>query len=506
MVKNKNFDSEFCGSLPLHHINVVQSYGYLLIVNKADLNILQVSENVANLFNTDLPQIIGQSISKFTDTENLQELLRSYNGLSKEKIPATLTINNEKLPALLHLKEAYLILEIENRAAASERSFVNVFGEVRYAIAAIEHATSVEEVSRVAISELRKVTGFDGVMMYRFDNEWNGTVIAEDKVDDELEHYMGHTFPASDVPKQARELYLKNPYRLIPDREYQPVRLYPVINPVTQSFIDLSDCNLRGVAAVHLEYLKNMNVQASMSIRVVYQGQLWGLIACHHLTPHYLSFELCAVCELLSSVISNKITSILYKERFEEETKLQREQTDLIAQVYSKNDLIDGLFPTEGKGLANLFDSTGVVAILNGTTYTNGVVPDKDFIGDMVLWLQSKVVKTVYATDHLPQVYEDAASVAGVASGVLVLPVDFAKGDFVICFRPEVVKEIKWGGNPNQAINFEADGKNYHPRNSFKIWQEQVHHTSNAWTPQEMRVADVLRSFIYEFKTKQALV
>ncbi|WP_114941825.1 GAF domain-containing protein, partial [Mucilaginibacter endophyticus] len=160
--------------------------------------------------------------------------------------------------------------------------------------------------SQAAVHELRRITGFDGIMMYRFDEDWNGTVIAEEKDAPELEHYLGHTFPGSDVPRQARDLYLKNSYRLIPDRDFTPVRLYPVMNPVTNTFIDLSDCNLRGVAAVHLEYLKNMNVQASMSIRVIDNGKLWGLIACHHVRPHYLSFETGAVCEMLSSVISNR--------------------------------------------------------------------------------------------------------------------------------------------------------------------------------------------------------
>lgn len=504
MAKAKNYDSEFCGSLPLNHINVIQSYGYLIVLDRPTLKILQVSENITALFDTELPQIINKPLTDFIDTAVIQSLQERFGKKNNEKVPATFAINGRNMPALLHFKADYLILEVEKQQHVGERSFTSVFEEVKYAMAAIERADTIEDVSRAAISELRKLTGFDGMMMYRFDSEWNGTVIAEEKVP-ELENYLGHTFPASDVPRQARELYLKNPYRLIPDRDYQPVRLYPIINPVTHTFIDLSDCNLRGVAAVHLEYLKNMNVQASMSIRVIHQGQLWGLIACHHVTPHYLTFEICAVCELLSSVISNKITTIIYKENFDIESEIQRRQTALVARVYAEGSLLEGLFNDQDNNLMHLFSASGATAIIEGQTTSIGQVPHEDFMNDMVLWLQSKQINQVYASDSLPELLEDAVPYADKASGILILPIDGAKGDYLICFRPEVIQTIKWGGDPNQTINFEADGKNYHPRNSFKIWQQTVNHTSVAWSKQELEAAQSMRSFIYEYKTKQAL-
>jgi chemotaxis family two-component system sensor kinase Cph1 len=503
MAKKTNYDSEFCGSLPLNHINVIQSYGYLLVLDKLNFRILQVSENCTDLFKEDFHEVTGKELSEFCDIEQLKELQGRFAERSKEKIPLTLSIFGNRLLSLAHFRDTHIVLEIEKAAQEGERTFTNVYEEVKYAMAAIESAETIEEASDAAVHELRKITGFDGIMMYRFDEDWNGTVIAEEK-EGNLENYLGHTFPASDVPKQARELYLKNPYRLIPNQEYEPVRLYPVINPVTNTFIDLSDCNLRGVAAVHLEYLKNMNVDASMSIRVIYNNNLWGLIACHHLTPHYLNFELCSVCELISSVVSNRISAILNKGVFEVESELQKQQTALIAQVYAKHGLIPGLMPEESINILTAFGAGGAVAFYQGSYHALGKVPDRDMIENLLLWLQNKALDRVFSTDQLPDMFDEAMPYAVIASGLLAIPVDNDNGEFFIVFRPEVIQTINWGGDPSKTVNFDPDGTKYHPRASFKIWKELVHHTAKPWNKQELETAEKLRMFIYEFRTKQA--
>lgn len=503
MAQKTNYDSDFCGSLPLNNINVIQDYGYLLVVEKEKFKILQVSENAGDLLKRSLKDIIGAPLADFAEVSPLKDLTRRFGAQSKEKFPLSITINQDKMPALAHFKEAYIILEVERRELQTERAFTHVYEEVKYAMAAIEGGTTIEEVSHAAIHELRKITGFDGIMMYRFDEDWNGTVIAEDKVDQGLEHYLGHTFPGSDIPRQARELYMKNAYRLIPDCEYQPVRLQPVVNPVTHAFIDLSDCNLRGVAAVHLEYLKNMNVRSSMSIRVIVDDRLWGLIACHHITPHYLNFETCSICEMLSAVISNRIAGMIHKTRFDTERELQRIETELIAQVYASGDVTSGLLNTESVSLMNLFQANGVAANVNSKYQSIGQVPDQDTVENLFLWLQNKQADKVFHTDNLPALFDEAVVFAKTASGILAIPVDLENGEFILMFRPEVVQTINWGGDPNNTINFDPDGKKYHPRASFKIWQQKVHHTSASWTKAEMSVAEHLRTFIYEFITKQ---
>lgn len=501
----KNFDSEFCGSLPLHNINLIQPYGYLLVLKLESFEILQVSENVEEILHVKPADLIGKRIEEYIKPEESESLKSKFKGNITEKIPLTFTLTHDnreqRLLALVHPRNNHLVVELEKMEPDSDRYFTEVFQEIKYAMANIEMAGSVHEVCQIAIHELRKLSGFEGIMMYRFDSDWNGTVIAEEKTGD-LENYMGHTFPASDVPKQARELYLKNPYRLIPARDFTPVRLYPIINPLTHTFIDLSDCNLRSVAAVHLEYLKNMNVMASMSIRVIKDGQLWGLIACHHTTPKYLNYEICSVLELLSSVVSNKISAIFNKEEFDVDADLQKNHGTLVEQIYAENNLSKGLLGDE-LNIMDMFNATGAVIINGGRHQSVGKVPGEESIENMVLWLQGKNVNKTYANNNLAGIYEDAAEYADIASGILVIPVNADKGNFIICFRPEVVQTINWGGDPNQAINFESDGKTYHPRNSFKLWQQTVRQTSLPWSRHEINAAESLRSFVYEFQTKQ---
>ncbi|HVW95585.1 MAG TPA: GAF domain-containing protein [Mucilaginibacter sp.] len=502
MTERKNFDSEFCGRVPLQHINLIQSYGYLLVVDRDD-TIIQASENCAELLGKKINEIVNTKLAQYIAGQSAVELQAVAGKGITDRVPFNLRLQNgAQVQALLHFKKDYLILEAELTSKEEERYFTSVFQDIKHSIAAIEQAATVQEVCEVAISELKKISGFDGVLMYQFDKDWNGTVIAEIK-DKRLDPYMGQTFPASDIPRQARELYLKNPYRLIPNREYTPVRLFPVINPVTNSFIDLSDCNLRSVPAVHLEYMGNMGIKASMSIRVIRNGQLWGLISCHNIEAVDLSLETCSIFELLSSVISNKISSILNKHDFDYASSLQGKKNLLIEQVYAKEDMVQGVIEAAGENLMTVFDAGGAAVMFNGQLETIGKTPEADSIENILLWLEGKKIDRIFSSNCLSGIYEEAAAYADVGSGLLAIPIDAAKGEYMLCFRPEVIETINWGGDPNNAITFEPDGKNYHPRNSFKLWQQQVKNNSKPWHSEELTVAESLRSFLFEFKTRQ---
>lgn len=506
MTKKKNYDSDFCGNLPLNHINSIQSYGFLIVLDINRLTVIQASENLSEITGFPVREFVNTSIEEYVDGESFSRIQSLLQLGVKNRIPLNLALGKEgqfsNFQALMHVKPDYLILELEKGDQNPERSFTAVFQEIKYIISAIEEASTVQQVCEIAIHQLRKISGFDGILMYKFDEEWNGTVVAEEK-DEKLEVYIGQTFPASDVPKQARQLYLKNPYRLIPNREFIPVRLYPVINPLTNAFIDLSDCNLRSVAGVHLEYMKNMGIKSSMSIRVIYNGLLWGLISCHHIEEKYLNFEMCSVFEWLSAVISSRITLILDKEEFDFANELQRKRTVLTDLVYAEEDISNALLKEDKDSLLELFSATGALVSLNGRIQVAGQIPGKDALENLMLWLEGKNLSQVFFSNHLIGIYEDAADFSETGSGILVIPIDGKKGDFVICFRPEVVEDINWGGNPNEAINFEKDGKSYHPRNSFKMWKQTVRQHSLSWRKQEIEVAESLRSFLFEFRIKQ---
>lgn len=495
-----SYDSEFCGSLPIHLTNLIQPYGILLVVDKDCLNIIQASENTQGVFSKLVSEVVNASLESFIGSDGTSLLKEKLSNDFNNKIPAIWEIGGKRYVVHVHRTPKYLLVEIDARPhdAGPDDEFVKVYQELKFVMTAIEAADSLEKACHIAASELKKISGFDKVMVYQFDADWNGYVIAESGEPD-MESYFQFTFPASDIPKQARQLYLKNPYRFIPDRNYQPVKLYPVINPITNSFIDLSDCNLRSVPAVHVEYLGNMGVTASMSTRILYKDDLWGLIACHHKTAKHMSYEMCSVFEMLSGIISMKITSLQNQEAGSRLNFISATWARIVESIYRSEDLYTNLLAQDG--LMKLLNATGIV-LSNGNKFqTAGLVPSDGSLEELMLWLHTRELRRVYATDSLRSEYEYAKDFSGEASGMLVIPINHMKDQYLILFRPEKVRVINWGGNPDERIQFEKNEKNYHPRNSFKQWQQKVSGISLPWRTEELNAAETLRSFIYEYET-----
>ncbi|CAM4063956.1 GAF domain-containing protein [Pedobacter westerhofensis] len=506
MAEDKNYDAEFCGHLAIHQTNSIQDYGCLLVLERSSLQIIQGSENTNIIILKDIKDLIGQHISTLLSAADLDRLQTEVNKGFRNRVPFTCSANSNgtqlQLNILLHVNETVVLLEIEKGNQDSDRSFSAVFQEVRSFISVLETNGDLYEVCHASIAEIRRLAGFDGIRMYRFDEEWNGTVIAEEITSD-LESYMGQTFPASDVPKQARAMYLKNPYRLIPNRNYHAYKLFPVINPVTNGFLDLSDCNLRSISAVHLEYMANMNVTASMSIRVLVDGRLWGLISCHHTSSMYINKELRSIFEWLSMEISYRISSVIKAEEMNETATMLKLHAGITESIFTNAGIATGLLEDKDENLLALFNSTGFAINLNGRLFASGDVPAREDLENLFLWAAGKAFVQIYATHGLKQVYDEAEAYPEIASGLLVIPIDPLAGEFLMCFRPEVLKSIKWGGNPNEAIKFEKDGVTYHPRNSFNLWLETVHGHSEPWTKNQLEAAEALRNFLTSYKAAQ---
>jgi len=486
-----NYDSEFCGNLPVHLINVIQNYGALVVADQVSGKIIQVSENAARVFGLPFADLPGRDL--------LQFLPQIRNNLhSKEKLPQSITINGIKYLGIFHLYEDFFILEINlDHNEAIDGSFIDVFHELKDAMSAIESAGSIHNTLRTAAREIKNASRFDKVMIYRFDENWNGHVLAEAREED-MESYLGLTFPASDIPRPARDLYLRNAYRFIPDRTYTPVKMYPVINPSTNTFLDMSDCNLRGVSTVHLEYLKNMGVTASMSTRILKDGKLWGLIACHHKTTMRMNYKICAVLELLSGLLANRISSLENIEKHSYETSVSGIYTSLLEESYKSSDPFKTLLKDD-TNILQLFNAEGAVINHNGHTRKIGIVPEIHDIEDIILWLNTKQSESVYYTNSLGQDYDYAGEFRDVASGMLAIPVDVDNDEYILLFRPEVVRVINWGGDPAGRIQFKEDNKTYHPRNSFRIYQETVTGMSSPWNKMELEIAENLQEFVKAF-------
>jgi light-regulated signal transduction histidine kinase (bacteriophytochrome) len=495
---NKN-DAEFCGKVPLHQTNLIQPHGYLLVIDSKEFTILQVSDNVEALLGKPAKDVINTSLETYITETDLLDVKHRFNYSGGEGIPFVFSFHSGERLAVIKFHESYFILEVDREVRSLQKatSFIPIYQELKFIMAAIEKAESINESCLIAIRELKRVSGFDKIMAYSFDEEWNGDVIAE-VMEPGMDSYLGLKFPASDVPQQARALYLKMPYRLIPNIDYTPVKLYPVINPKVNGFTDLSDSNLRSVAGVHLEYLANMKIKASMSTRIMENGKLWGLIACHHRHPLYLSFELCSLFELVSNVLSAKLQSLSARNVFEFRSRMQTKQLQLVEDVYKEADIFKALKKNE-KAVLSLLGAEGVIINLNRSRISYGRVPSEEEVNDLIYWLQSRNLNKTYHQQGLSSEFEPALSYSDKASGLLALPIQADRGNYILAFRPEEKRKVNWGGNPNEAINFEPGGKQYHPRASFKIWQQNVDKKALPWQEQELETAETFRNFVMDY-------
>ncbi|WP_165871584.1 GAF domain-containing protein [Flaviaesturariibacter flavus] len=495
-----NYDSEFCGRVPLNQTNLVQPHGVLLVLDRDSLNVLQCSENAEDIFGIAAADLAGKPLADFFTKEQFARLRERLVAGVEGKFPLQASVNGRDFLFVVESNDGFLLLEAEP-VSAEPISFVDVYEQLKYVMAAIEGTSTVEEAAGLVARELKNFSGFDKVMIYRFDRDWNGEVIAEER-EEGMESYMNQFFPASDIPKQARELYRKNPYRLIPNIDYTPVKLYPVLNPVTHSFTNLSNSNLRSVAGVHLEYLRNMNVQASMSTRILKDGRLWGLIACHHRTPRYLSYQHCSVFELLSTFITSRIGAIENAEVEAARAEGLLQLSRVVDSVLDANSLAEGL-GRQSELVLQLLSADGFSLVHNRKVYSWGLAPDSTEVQDLAYWLQTHSVDKLRQEASLAQVFEPAAAYAATASGLLALPLQPERGNYLLGFRREAIRRINWSGNPNEAVQFEADGRRYHPRNSFKVWQQKVEHTAPEWSETEEWLVDNFRQFLVEFLLRQ---
>ncbi len=501
-MSKQNYDSQFCGSLPISFVNQVQSYGFLLVCDHA-LTVLQVSDNAEIFTGIPYQTIVEKNLQQLLADDSYTMLRSKLSGKNQQRFTLTLTFNSAatSLLVLVHVKDEYCLLEFEPADDQMTKGFREIYLQINEASGRIQQSQELQQSLTIAVEELKAFSGFDKVMIYKFDEDWNGHVLAE-VMEPGMESYLGITFPASDIPRQARELYLKNPYRLIPDREYTPSKLYPVINPLSSGFVDLSDCNLRGVIKVHIEYLSNMQVKSSMSTRILKDNKLWGLIACHHREKKFLNFDQCSVFEMFSSIISTRLSAMELQQNLNKTQQHQALMNSIIEEIYSQSMLIHAV-ANSTDSMMQLLDCTGLVYVSESKVICYGACPPVLAIHELVIWLQMKNFTTLFSTHSLSESYEDALSIAPLASGLLAFPVIPSKGEYVLCFRAEILQRIDWGGNPNEAIQFDEDLKTYHPRYSFEVWKEEIKNTSQPFQEYEINFARELQRIFIETKLKE---
>jgi light-regulated signal transduction histidine kinase (bacteriophytochrome) len=490
-----------CDREPIHIPGSIQPCGILLALEGEDLRVLQASANLPEFLDVPAGGAIGRPLAQLHPEAAWGELaaaIRAHAPSNSPVVVRTTFVNGHRVRALVHRSPEALILELEPADSEREVTFPDLYPLVWSFIGRLQDLVSVEDLTNFAASEVRRVTGFDRVLIYQFDDDWNGTVVAEDR-NDNLPSYLDLRFPASDIPAQARALYRLNRIRLISDAAYTPVPLEPATSPP----LDLSHSVLRSVSPVHLEYMRNMGTAASMSISILREGQLWGLISCHHATPRHVGFDIRTACDLIGQVFSLQLAARERSAHFEGLLELRRVNARLLDEMAERENFVEGLTGRPDQ-LLGVCRAHGASVVFGGTCHLVGETPDETAVRAIVDFLSDNGMPDVWQTDSLAEHLPRSGMFADVASGLLAASISRLHRSYVLWFRPEVVRNVKWGGDPNKPAEASTGTSRLHPRKSFEMWRETVRGRSLPWKLTEVEAVAELRHSIVAIVLRNA--
>lgn len=484
-----------CADEPIRFPGAIQPHGALLTLREPDLQIVQVSANVASLFNHPPETLLGQPLDTLLGADNARTVQQIASQLNFIDAPALhVTLNGNEFEGLLHRHQGVLVLEFEPRYEHFQPKSVNGrASNLGKMLQRLQSAKTLQALYEISVSEIQAMTGYDRVLIYRFEEEGHGQVIAEASAPS-MELFNGLFFPASDIPEQARELYRTNWLRIIPNADYEPVPLLPKLHPDTGKPLDLSFSTLRSVSPIHCQYMKNMGVLSSMSISLMKGDKLWGLISCGNREPLYVPNDLRTTCQTIGQVLSLQISAM-------EALDISRQREEKVEALDTLNQAMSASADTVFDGLAQcpqvLMDLVlaGGVAIIEGQQlHRYGNCPEPAQIRALHKWLQD-TGQPVFASHHLSAVYPPAADYQPVASGVLAMSLPKPVDNGVLWFRPEVKENIQWSGDPQKPLALEKSdaGLRLRPRTSFEIWKVEMAGISTKWSSGDRFAANDLR-------------
>ena len=484
-----------CDREPIHILGAIQPVGFLIALT-GDWMVARASANVEEYLGLTPDALIGEPLGKIFasgvvhDLRNRTAMLRGPDAVER-MFECRLIEGGEAFDVAIHVSGGQVV--IEGEPASGEHS--DAGGTVRSMITRLDQCGDLNAFYREGARQVRALIGFDRVMVYRFAADGSGEVVAE-AVRAGIGKFMGLRYPASDIPVQARELYRRNLLRVIADVHAEPVPIVPQRDEQGRP-LDLSLSLLRSVSPIHIEYLKNMGVDASLSISILVDGKLWGLFACHHYTPRLPTFERRSVAELFAQMFAMRLESRERQETVDYERRARDISDQLLGAVASDETLLkdpDWL----GDILTNAIPADGVGVWINGNYAFSGTTPDIDDFRKIVRALNSTASGKVYATDHIGDIVTAAEEFAETAAGMLAIPISRSPRDYVVLFRAELVRSVRWAGDPHKPVEYGPNGPRLTPRESFAEWKELVRGRSRPFTSSEVRVAETLRATLIE--------
>lgn len=498
-------DLDNCDREPIHLSGAIQPHGVLFVVDPQTLEIRQLSGNAGALWAAESRQLLGRSLAGLLDERAvaaLRQLAAADEAMTVNPLQATtLAAAPATFDVIVHRGPEGLLVELEP-ATRGALSFGDFYYRARLAVARLQSVTGVEELCRKAADEVRALTGFDRVMVYRFDRHDHGHVIAETKLE-ELEPFLDLHYPASDIPAQARRLYTVNRLRMIVDVTYRPVPIEPAVSPATGEPLDLSFSVLRSVSPIHTEYLQNMGVAASMSISLVIDGRLWGLVICHHNSPKLVPYDVRAACDFLSQTLSWHLAASERADVMECRSQGDEHLRRLLHILSESGDLENGLF-LAADPLLELVAAEGAALHHAGRLTLLGSTPAEGLVQQLVHWLRQRPAG-LFHTDRLAQELPAARTAIPVASGLLAVRLDREGDSVLLWFRPEALQTVRWAGDPNKTVSLKDGAPRLSPRGSFALWKETVREQSLPWQPWEIDLAVDFGHAVASVVLKQAV-
>ncbi len=500
-VKFGEADLTTCDREPIHIPGSIQPHGILLVLDRETLRVEQVAGNIDALLGLNIDAVLGLPVAALLDADGT-EFVTTQLGAPVQYVAPAMRLSvrprrtDQATDVTLHATGRTAVLELERaRRSGAGGSAVtsDPIAQLKGLLSAVQLTASVEACCAAAARALRAATGFDRAMVYRFLPDESGQVVAEDAKDG-LESFLGLHYPASDIPKQARELYKRNWLRTIPDINYVPAPLTPPLNPRTGATIDMSDCALRSVSPIHVEYLRNMGVCASLSASIVCQDKLWGMLVMHHYAPHYVSADLRVACETFAQIFSLHVDAKAQTETSVRRLQARTTREELVATLTGAGDIGAVIAAWD---LLQYVGATGAVVQLEGSLHVVGITPRADEVAALVAWLTT-LNRPLVATEQLSAQYPPAAAYAGIASGLLAVGLSREPRDYVIWFRPEIGRTVRWAGDPNKPTKVDRHGARLTPRGSFAEWLQVTRLQAAPWSAVDLEAAEALRVVLLE--------
>jgi light-regulated signal transduction histidine kinase (bacteriophytochrome)/CheY-like chemotaxis protein len=485
-----------CDREPIHELGSVQPFGFLLALS-TDWLIKRASANLAEFLGIEADDALGTHAIDHLGEHAVHALRNRLTVLrgpdAVERLFGLLLPDGRRVDFAVHMTGDTIVVEGEPSA---DESSTDAASAIRAMMSRLDETADTAAFYREGARQVRALTGFDRVMVYRFDTDGSGIVEAE-AARSGIGSFLHLRYPASDIPQQARKLYLRTPFRIIADVEAAPVPILPQRDERGQP-IDLSLSILRSVSPIHIEYLRNMGVGASLSISIIVEGKLWGLFACHHYSGGKRpDFERRSIAELFGQMFGLKLESRERKEMAGYEQSARASSDRLLAAVAKDASLLD-----DPEWLGNMMRETvpcdGIGIWLDGKLAYSGMTPPPSAFPQMVRRLNAMAAGRIYATDRLADTLSSAADYDDVAAGLLAIPISRSPRDYVLLFRQEKVRTVNWAGDPHKLAQLGPNGSRLTPRKSFELWSQEVRGRSEPFSEPEVRVAEMLRASLIE--------